>query len=111
MYMFRFPDRDIVMRFYWGSAIGHTYAHKQSSHDEHESHPSTTAEDTPCVVSDDILEQDREIDIDDPDVELLLDVRDDDNWDDADEEVVDGGDPHDTLHSDDELFVPVCDTE
>lgn len=30
----RFVDRDMIMRYYWGLAIGHIYTHKPSRHGE-----------------------------------------------------------------------------
>lgn len=31
IYKYRFVDRDMVMRYHWGLAVGHTYAHRRTS--------------------------------------------------------------------------------
>jgi hypothetical protein len=108
MDIFRFADRDMVMRFYWGAAIGHTYAHAQSSRTGHEDDLSNISDDPDRVVPDPVLENDREINTDE--LEFTLDVHDCDDWDDVDDGMVDGDDLHDTLGMADELFAPMCDT-
>lgn len=102
----RFPDRDMVMRFYWGSAVGHTYAHAQSSA---EGHDPSSVPDASCLVPDDLLEDDREIDAGDPELEYKLDDHDDDDWgDDVDGQMIREDELHDSTA--DELFAPMCDT-
>ena len=108
MGIFRFPDRDMVMRFYWGSAVGHTYAHAQSSRETREDDSSNVSEAVNCVVPDDVSENDREIDAGEPELEFTLDVHDGDDWDDVVDGMVDGDDLHDSMA--DELFAPMCDT-
>jgi hypothetical protein len=109
MKIFRFPNCDMVMRFYWGSAIGHTYAHMQSSRDGHEGGISSGSQDPICAVSDDTLEDEREIIVDHPDLEFTLESNDDDDWDGADDVIDDRDDSYYALHAADELFAPMCD--
>jgi hypothetical protein len=105
MDIFRFPDRDMVMRFYWGSAVGHAYAHAQSSRERCEDDISSVSE---ALNGDDVLENDREINAGDSQLEFTLDVQDGDEWDDPDDDMVDGDDLYDSTA--DELFAPMCDT-
>ena len=97
------------MRFYWGSAVGHTYAHFQSPQDGREGDQLGVSQDPHCTASDNILEGERETDTNDPDFEVTLDARSDDEWNGADNGIDDGDDSHYTLHVADELFAPICD--
>jgi hypothetical protein len=54
------------------------------------------------------LENDHEINAGDSLLEFTLDVQDSDEWDDPDDEMVDGDDLYDSTA--DELFAPMCDT-
>jgi hypothetical protein len=74
------------MRFYWGSVVGHTYAYLQSPRDGREGDQSGVSQDPHFTASDNILENERETDTDDPDFEFTLDDRNDDDWDGAHQE-------------------------
>jgi hypothetical protein len=104
----------MVMRFYWGSAVGHTYANVQSSPEGHEDNSSSVSDASHCLVPDDVLEDDREIDAGDPELEHTLDNHDDDDWgDDVDGRMIGEDDlGEDDLHDStaDELFAPMSDT-
>ena len=98
----------MVMRFYEGSAVGHIYAHLHLPRDEHEGDESSISQDS-HAVSDNVSENERETDADDPDLEFTLDARDDDDWDSADDDIHDGDDSYPTLHMAGELFTPMHD--
>jgi hypothetical protein len=108
MKIIRFPDRDMVMRFYGGSVVGHIYADLQLPRDGHAGDQSSISQD-PHAVSDNILESELETDADDPDLEFTLDARDDDDWDGAEDGIDDGDDSHYIRHVADELFAPIGD--
>ena len=99
----------MVMRFYWGSAVGHAYAYLQSPRDGREGDQSGVSQDPHFTASDNILDNERETDTDDPDFEFTLDDRNDDDWDGADDGIDDGDDSHYTFHVADELFAPIDD--
>jgi hypothetical protein len=40
----RFADRDMIMRYHWGLAVGHIYGHQQSRHMHHINSTSFDAE-------------------------------------------------------------------
>ena len=106
--MIRFSDRDMVMRFYGGSAVGHIYAHLQLPRDGcHGDQPDISQ--GHHAVSENILENEHEIDTGDPDLEFTLDARDDDDWDGTEDGIDDEDDSHYTHHVADELFAPMDD--
>jgi hypothetical protein len=81
----------------------------QSPRDEQEGDQSSVSQDPHCSISDDTLENERETNADDPELEFTLDARDDDDWDGTEYGIDDGDDSRDTLHMADELFAPMDD--
>ena len=122
-YETRFVDRDMVVRYHWGIGVGHTYSH-QSLHDTRaQASPSSqdnVAEDQPSNDIDntggEAPEGENLSEGESP--ELLLEVRDDDDWHHSDDgsqadpelETGNGGDVNclDDLADDiyDEFFAP-----
>jgi hypothetical protein len=84
---FRFVDRDMVMRYYWGMGVGHAYSHEQTAFDPTASATTqipdmTTHADSEAALEPRAPNQDCESDHEDP--ELGLDNREDD-WTDTEE--------------------------
>lgn len=64
-FLFRFVDRDMVMRFHWGLGIGHLYSHQRGA-DSLASHPGeginiTLTDDEETVEDDGEIEEDEEV--------------------------------------------------
>jgi hypothetical protein len=103
----RFADRDMVMRYHWGLAIGHTYTHAAAS-DGSVVHVSTanseTHEDDLALESDsasmpvDVLPPQNGENADQDDPELSFENR-EDNWTDVEE-----GDDDEENGDDDEFL-------
>jgi hypothetical protein len=73
----------MVMRYYWGLAVGHTYTHKESQDDDivTQSHGTTTERHSQGVC--DIEEtQTHDPVLEDEEMQYSLEDRDDDNWQD-----------------------------
>jgi hypothetical protein len=91
------------MRYHWGCAIGHIYTQVESTCHPDPHHPSSTNDMLDDQISD-VVEHTQEIaDADSDDQELLLDVQDDDTWDDTDDEDMDRGGVNDGGVSEDEF--------
>ena len=98
----------MVMRYHWGCAVGHIYTQVESSHHPHPHHPSSTNDMLDDQISDVVehiqfADEIADADSDDQPEELLLDVQDDDTWDDTDDEDMDRGGVNDGGVSEDEL--------
>ena len=86
---FRFVDRDMVMRYYWGMGVGHAYSHEQTAIVPTAlaatQIPNMTADaNSEAVLEPQVPDQDCEFDCDSEDSELGLDNREDD-WTDIEE--------------------------
>jgi hypothetical protein len=97
------------MRFYGGSAVGHICAHLTVPQDGYEGGQSNILQD-PRAISNNVLENEHVTDTSDPDLEFMLDVCDDDDWDDVEDCMDEEDDLYYPLHVADELFAPMGDT-
>jgi hypothetical protein len=79
----RFVDRDMVMRYHWGLAVGHTYAHEAENTDSMEIHPADHCDMEEAAMNSEAEEQDSsdKIDARDDSSEYTLGNRDEDLWD------------------------------
>jgi hypothetical protein len=89
----RFVDRDMAMRYHWGLAVGHAYAHEKGDTDAMDTH---TREYEPAIHPEVVEGEPDDLDLEnsegqdhDDAAEHTLRNRDDDTWDNSDES---GGD-------------------
>jgi hypothetical protein len=84
----RFVDRDMVMRYHWGLAVGHAYAHEKGDTDSMNRHVEECNREAPGI--DPEVEEPDGLDLQqaggqDDLAEHTLRNRDDDDWDNSDE--------------------------
>jgi hypothetical protein len=84
--MTRFADRDMVMRYHWGLAVGHIYTQSQLSDSNPTMQSFGPTERYLDAESDTIgLTPEDECFANTGNMELSLEERDNDNWDDSDD--------------------------
>lgn len=81
----RFADRDMLMRYYWGLGVGHTYSHGDRIPVDYSAIASTSASEEE-VNQDNPLRQDNATGPDTPIVDFVIQEGDDEEVEDEEEE-------------------------
>jgi hypothetical protein len=53
-----FVDRDMVMRYHWGLAVGHTYAHEKENTESTDIHPEDHCDMEEAAINSEVDEHD-----------------------------------------------------